>query len=1095
MPPRLPESEPPKPEDKKEPSAENPQGIQKPGDVAIPGRDSGAPPSMLHEIINKPAENPAERDAQIQGFKIAQTPTGFAGHERFVTQSGERLDGVSSYNQKTGERNLYVPNENGTFTPYRFADQHTLQRLDGSGETIALRSRGDHAMAPPPTQRDQRPDSRPDGQRPDGQRQDAQRPEINKPEANATKTDSSKPLDRPHDAQELNSAIKAQNDARLQLAEQFKNMDPRQRMELVDKLNSHFGPKGEGPHVLEGKVSFLAPGKLIDGKLAPGDPHLEGGVKGKGDAHMDGKVFHEAAEGKGRPEGLIRQIDGKLLAQLQNLGRLPELRNAFVDLINRFQDGKLGHAGKEGGLLALLQRMKPADLDGLKAWLTDSRKNPFDFKQLDGKVQQDISRIFDTLAGRGAERAAAAAMLDVKGLRIMTDALNPIRTMGEKGQTDFKVPMREMDPALQAIIARLQGKDAGNAPSERMQPARRDGRDDDGKPTVTIKDALTRLGDVNRTLGQRDQGARAEAEAWKSKQDAVHETTHEVITSRPSEIRTPEETKSLDSATDKEIQAQKARELEDERRKQEEEKDRLEKEREEKERLERERQERERLEKEKQEEKKKQADEERLYIVLENDTLNSISEKFFNTADNAQIIYDRNLNEIMLQDHKGKTYAKLYPRQRIMIPNFDYIDNFKKSMKSHQHINFGRVDYASAEEELAATFGNNWGGVAGASGLSLQKGDDNGEDEPVSRRSFSGKTVSEEERRANVLEAFGMSAQENKQQSKYNVHLGESLRSIAQKLYNSPAYWRLVALKNNLSTATDRRGNPLTQLRRGQQLILPDDAELESFARDPDAPAVLALASTAGGFELPRNRQCGYCKRDTLAMAVNCVACGYDMNTYTPGTSESEGNGSEGDPELPAVPAQQDAPAQPSAPAQSAAPSMPSSKDLIDQIGLVQLLDVTLTNQFERMNFSPEQNPPQQDSPAVILPQPPRDPHPLPRADLSRVELGFEQEADPLWNANKEPVMLDARVRVVECETMDGDMRCLLVILQLLSDGKWLTVFDYNVRPDEVVIHKYRRSGGRRMMKKSLPAKQSKQMAWNHFRSAWKSLCSEFWAS
>lgn len=490
--------------------------------------------------------------------------------------------------------------------------------------------------------------------------------------------------------------------------------------------------------------------------------------------------------------------------------------------------------------------------------------------------------------------------------------------------------------------------------------------------------------------------------------------------------------------------------------------DRLEKERQEKERLEKER-----LEKEKQDEKKRQQDEETPYIVQPNETLLSIAERVFHTSDYAQIIYDRNLSGIMLHQHKTQTYAKLYPRQRIIIPNQDYIDKFKKSMKSHKHINFGRPEYASADEELAAMFGLNWaaGGAAGHRSIFANSKDEG----PVTRRSFSGNSSAptDAERKANVRDAFGLSTPEEKQSSKYSVHLGESLRSIAQKLYKSPAYWRLLAIKNNLSAETDAKGNPQAQLRRGQQLLLPDAGELESFARDQLSPVVVALHTTRRGLELPRLRNCGYCRRSTLAMAVNCIGCGVDMDRYVP---VRIGAGAAADQEDP----------------QQSTSILSAIRQAVDQVGAVQLQDMTLTSQGPQAGDGGQ--PERQDRHA-------HDPHPLPHADLTNVDLGFEPESDPLRTANKEPVLLAQHIRVVESEMIEDGKRCLLVTLQMFTGGEWLTVYDYQIGAENLVIHKYRRAGGRRMLRKNMPADKSKQFAWNHFRNSWQSLCNEFWSS
>ena len=866
------------------------------------------------------------------------------------------------------------------------------------------------------------------------------------------------------------------NDTRAIISNDFRNMDPRQRLDLIDKTTNQIGQKGDGPLVLEGRISAIFPGRLTDGKPgggaggAPFPGGLERGPAGKPfDIHVDGKgigggVFLEGRGGKAF-DGLPHPLDGKLLAQLQNLGRFPEVRNSFVDMINRFQEGKLSPTGKEGGLVGLLHGLNDHEINGLKAWLVDSRRNPFDFRQLDGKVQQDISKIFDTLGGRGQEKASMA-VLDTLGIRqtLLDGSAMTARTLsGERGQADFHLKLRELSPALQAIISRLQGRDAAaSVDSDRTLTGRVNVREDDGRSVVKISDAvrdvMTRIGETTREPGLRPAETRiniADAKADPTL-DARIRSTDAKTDARQDETKVrellPGETKSSSSEQIKDLDPIKKKTSAEEERErlEKEEKERIEREnlekarleREEKERLERERLAREKQEKEKQDEKKRQSDEERIYIVLPNDTLNSIAGKFFHSADCAEIIYDRNLAEIMLQHHKNQTYAKLYPRQKLIIPNGAFVDSFKRSMKSHKHINFGRMDFGTAEEELAAMFGQNWSGLTGRKPAFS----DTDKGEPITRRRFSGNSpsLSDAARRANVRDVLGMSAQDGKQIPKYNVHLGESLRSIAQKLYKSPTYWRLLALKNNLSVDIDQKGNPLAQLRRGQQLSLPDSIELELFAQNLDAPVVVALSTDSRGLDLPLIRHCGNCRRATLAMAANCVSCGVNMDAQVSGNTGEAGR---------TVPGND---------------NKGSSKS--HRQGRIDAVSPASSRTLHNLQA-------------------------IPQADLSKVQPGGKQKIDPLWAAIEEPIMMDDSVRIMEKEAIEDDMRCLIVMLQLYSECQWITVFDYHISPDEVVINKYRRNDGNRVMKKTLPARQSKQMAWNHFRTNWQAICCEFWSS
>ncbi|HEY9733633.1 MAG TPA: hypothetical protein V6C89_17060 [Drouetiella sp.] len=77
------------------------------------------------------------------------------------------------------------------------------------------------------------------------------------------------------------------------------------------------------------------------------------------------------------------------------------------------------------------------------------------------------------------------------------------------------------------------------------------------------------------------------------------------------------------------------------------------------------------------------------------------------------------------------------------------------------------------------------------------------------------------------------------EQRAIKTRLGETLRSIALRDLNDVRNWQLLAEKNNLSTDTDARGNPIAMLQRGMTLTLPSASEIEDF----QARASLAASS------------------------------------------------------------------------------------------------------------------------------------------------------------------------------------------------------------------------------------------------------------
>ncbi len=860
------------------------------------------------------------------------------------------------------------------------------------------------------------------------------------------------------------------------------------------------GQKGEGRPDLAEK----APGKADAGK------HAEAAqLKDALAAHEKGAVG-KAGEG---------QIDAKLLAQLQGLGRNAEGRQQLADLIAKFQDGKLIAGGKEAALADIFKGMKPDQLSSLQSFLRDGGKHPLDFKSLDPAGQRDISRILDIMNFKGdrgsgrlvdmlsdrsfrfdkvpgseqsrmmmAELFKGMSSLDGRGLRGLNDpgAMKEIlgRSLGERGGTELRLSARDMGPVMQAILAKLQSRDmltimntgdrasnltnagfsrmdAGNLArtlgqakdlgtqnldqSSKAMQARdaalsgkeslaqiKDSGNTSGRLPESVKDAISR-GDVGRALGQRDlaqqntdgrslnqprssESATDLTGAKNQKSDAATDTTSDSKVKAVKELEEAQSKRKKDQEDeDLRLRNLKQKELDDkdeEKRKkfEEEEKERLKKLEEEKRKLEEEEKKR------KEEEAKKYQDQEFSYTVEENETLISIAGKF--SGRTPQVIYARNEGQIALHDYKGRKYAKLFKGQKIIIPNRKYIDDFKKSMRSFGHIDFNKIPFVSAEEELAA-----W--QAGAAAMRSFLGSDRDDDEPRQTRSFSGKEVSKEEKQANIEAVLG---ERKVERSKYPVKLGEGLRSIAQKLYDKPAYWRLLAYMNDLSLDTDLKGNPLAKLKRGDTLELPSADEIASFDYNPEA----------------------FLRGEPVEAKDDPIA-----ELAEPSLQEVLLNDDEADLNF--------------NPQDNAA----DAQDIQEKTVISVPHQYGESAENHRVSHSTAQ-------------------HPLPKAELGEVKIGFE-DGDPVWTASTTPEKIDDIAYIVESEMLDGDTRGLSIMLQVYSSGEWLTAAEYQVFPHASYVIKYGRSGERQRQVNSLPPKQSMQMARNNFRKNWQNLFREYW--
>ncbi len=912
-------------------------------------------------------------------------------------------------------------------------------------------------------------------------------------------------------------------------------------------------------------------------------------------------------------------LEAKLAGQLQTLGRNPEGKINVAEFIaklqeGKFQDGKFQDGkfldgktpliGKEVELFKVLSNMKPEELGSLKAFLSDGSKTSFDFKHLDGRTQQDLAKVFDSiLKGGTGERSPLFDLLGDKArgfdkipsgdqsrilltelLRAMKDMPGAAglagrmeanagffgrmdataaatgrldigtllgRSMGADGRPgEFHLQAKDSE-ALQALLARLQSKDFLTANqgtlADRAMTMRLEGKVElkvdaklDGKTEIkseskvdallqenrtarlseAVREALGKSGEISRGLGPKEQAENRndaqqrllDTEALKSKIEIKSETKSETAKADAlAETKTKQQQQELDEITKKkqlDENLAESKRLHDQLLAQQlkEQQEREEKQRQLDERNEKERQERELKEKQKQDEKKKQEDNERIHIVAKGDTLNSLAKRYFNNKSYAEIIFDRNKASINVVSHKGRKYSDLQVKQKIMIPNQRFVDNFKQSMISHRGIDFGGVNYGSVEDELKSKYGINWDGTAAFAGTRSALGAK--DSAPIQRRSFSGKgAVQTSERRESIESMLGPVAAESSKTRKQTVHLGQTIKSIANKLYGSPAYWRLLALKNNLSTEVDKRKDPVVQLHRGQMLRLPDADEIASFQRDPDNPVVVSLYTDDYGLFQPLTRRCGNCERDTLSMAVVCVSCGFDMDCpveddFEPADEESlETDADHTDHQETA-----DAPTQDddedenknkeaaeegtynyASPPQSE--SSNDSDDPLDQIAAVELQSVTFVDRKNPMGFNKEngQTPPAHEFAPPIEQTPPED---------NLFKLEFENEGrDPLWTPEPTPEIMDPAVQIIEYGISHGDVQGLCISLQIVCDARWSPVFDYHIFPDGSYSHQYVREGGRKSMKKLLPPQQLKQLAHNHLRNCWEQLCRDYMQS
>ncbi len=87
---------------------------------------------------------------------------------------------------------------------------------------------------------------------------------------------------------------------------------------------------------------------------------------------------------------------------------------------------------------------------------------------------------------------------------------------------------------------------------------------------------------------------------------------------------------------------------------------------------------------------------------------------------------------------------------------------------------------------------------------------------------------------------------------------------------------------------------------------------------------------------------------------------------------------------------------------------------------------------------------------------------------------------------------LTASARIVESKMQSGGSNEISISLQLNHKGAWLKIYEYKIFETETHVLKYTANGTFTKDKKSLPRKQSAEMAMNHFRNKFEALTDEF---
>lgn len=232
------------------------------------------------------------------------------------------------------------------------------------------------------------------------------------------------------------------------------------------------------------------------------------------------------------------------------------------------------------------------------------------------------------------------------------------------------------------------------------------------------------------------------------------------------------------------------------------------------------------------------------YRIRQGDTIEGIAERNLNDVSLARLIFNLNKTVIPILKHNGKRYADPKEGTMIWLPNQTDIEMFRNSRsKDGSDIEFGGPQYTSADEELAARFGNNW-----------NNDNENSSSDTDNKVRSLAELEKVKARRANIEKYLGplhSKSEEPLSHIRHICRLGDTLRGIALRhpALKDVELWKLIALINNLSIETDTKGNPLIEIKRGTTILIPNQTEIDKF-RAERLPSPAIEAETEAGKEI-----------------------------------------------------------------------------------------------------------------------------------------------------------------------------------------------------------------------------------------------------
>jgi hypothetical protein len=483
---------------------------------------------------------------------------------------------------------------------------------------------------------------------------------------------------------------------------------------------------------------------------------------------------------------------------------------------------------------------------------------------------------------------------------------------------------------------------------------------------------------------------------------------------------------------------------------------------------------------------KKDQDKRQKYMVREGDTLENIATRMLRDKLLAGLIFEINNAVIPTVSRGGKKYVELPVRLVIFLPNSIDIRDYRARMVSgtaasdvvlHQT----EPEYESAEQELQAKFGEHWDGTS-ASGSKVEGASDGEAIEDME----SSARAAYQARRKHIESFLGPLAAPKSEESpaslKCTVRLGDSLKSIAIKnpLLNDVTLWKLLAEINNLSTETDEKGVPTVKLKRGQELIMPGEAQINAFRkreqRDRQSSTGVGRMAHPPAAAAPSVRNCEVCNTPAMAAASICVGCG------------SEFIQSKAPHSIPSALTAREAPD-------------PSTKGVrTGRMNTGDWLsaadddpDLMTKSILESAGFTPRIYAPKQQQQQQQQQQAPLDEDANTKVSFIRAQTDVTA---PLTAAEgglySVMTQFSEQSRMLQAGTADNIKDGMKVRLEAFFNGSWLPVIVYEVYEDVSVRHEFRPDGFKKSIRIDLPPHAAIELATNDLTSNWDVYCEKF---